>query len=47
MNAISYPNPDGTFTLKVDGVKTIVTEGDVNRFWERMSWGKLGKPYKK
>ena len=47
MKAISYSNNDGTFTLKVDGVKQIVTEDDVNRFWERMSWGKLGKPTKK
>lgn len=47
MKGISYPNNNGTFTLKINGVATIVTEDDVNRFWERMSWGKLGKPIKK
>lgn len=33
MSAISYPNDDGTYTLKVDGVSKIVTKEEVDSFW--------------
>lgn len=33
MSAISYPNNDGTYTLKVNGVSKIVTKEEVDAFW--------------
>lgn len=37
MSAISYPNDDGTYTLKVDGVAKIVTKQEVDVFWYRLT----------
>lgn len=44
---ITFKNTDGTYTLKVNGVVSIVSKQQVNNFWERMSCNKFGKPTKK
>ncbi len=37
MSAISFPNEDGTYTLKVNGVTKIVSKEEVDIFWKSIT----------